>query len=102
MILSLIIARDVFRVEEEICNAIECHSTLKANAGKFDLILFVADKLSWDSKHNKEFIDEMMKGLDVSLEHAAFVYVKYLYKSKAEVLHPMTIEAFRYLEGICL
>jgi predicted HD superfamily hydrolase involved in NAD metabolism len=99
--ISKIIARGVFGIEEEICSAIECHSTLKANASKLDLVLFVADKLSWDSKHNKEFIEEMTEGLAVSLECAAFEYVKYLYKSQVKVMHPMTIEAFNYLEGIC-
>lgn len=98
--ISKMIARGVFGVEEEICNAIECHSTLKANAGKLDLVLFVADKLSWDSKHNKEFIEEMTEGLAISLECAAFAYVKYLHKSQVKVMHPMTIEAFNYLEGI--
>lgn len=99
--ISKIIARDIFRMEEEICNAIECHSTLKANAGKLDLTLFVADKISWDIKYNKEFIEDMMKGLDISLECAAFAYLKYLCNSNLEVQHPMTIEAFKYLEGIC-
>jgi predicted HD superfamily hydrolase involved in NAD metabolism len=98
--ISKIIARGVFGVEEEICNAIECHSTLKAYASKLDLTLFVADKLSWDSKHNKEFVEEMTEGLTVSLECAAFAYVKYLYRSQVKVMHPMTIEAFNYLEGI--
>lgn len=98
---SKIIAKGIFGVEEEICNAIECHSTLIANAGKLDLTLFVADKLSWDRKHNKKFIEEMMKGLDISLECAAFAYVKYLYNSEVEVIHPRTIEAFRHLEGLC-
>jgi predicted HD superfamily hydrolase involved in NAD metabolism len=99
--ISKIIAQDIFMVEEDICDAIECHSTLKANAGKLDLVLFVADKLSWDSIHNKDFIHEMMKALDVSLEYAAYTFTKHLYSRKDIVLHPRTIEAYSYLEGIC-
>jgi predicted HD superfamily hydrolase involved in NAD metabolism len=99
--ISKIIAKGVFEVDDEVCNAIACHSTLKANTEKLDLTLFVADKLSWDSKHNMEFIEEMLKGLEVSLEHAAFAFIKYLCKSQVEVMHPKTIEAFNYLEGIC-
>lgn len=99
--ISKIIAKGIFGVEEEICSAIECHSTLKANAAKLDLVLFVADKKSWDRKYNKDFIEEMLKGLELSLECAAFAYIKYLHKTQVETLHPRTIEAFRYLEGIC-
>lgn len=100
--ISKIIAKGVFNVGEEICNAIECHSTLKSNAGALDLVLFVADKKSWDNKYNKYFIGEMMKGLEVSLECAAFAYIKHLHENQVEVLHPMTIEAFKYLESICI
>jgi len=39
----------VARLGIEVLNAIECHSTLRENANKIDLILFIADKLSWDS-----------------------------------------------------
>ena len=99
--ISKVMAKDIFGVEEDICDAIECHSTLKANAGKLDLILFVSDKLSWESKYNENFIDAMMKGLDVSLECAAFAYVKYLCRSQVEVMHPRTIEAFDYLNNLC-
>jgi predicted HD superfamily hydrolase involved in NAD metabolism len=94
-------AQEVFGIEEDICNAIECHSTLRANAERLDLVLFAADKLSWDSIHNQDFIDEMMKKLEVSLEHAAFVYLNYTCGSKDVVLHPRTIEAYKYFEGIC-
>jgi predicted HD superfamily hydrolase involved in NAD metabolism len=100
--MSKIIAKGIFGVDDEICNSIACHSTLKANAEKLDLVLFVADKISWDSKYNKEFIGEMLKGLDISLECAAFAYIKYICKSQVEVIHPKTIEAFKYLEGICI
>jgi predicted HD superfamily hydrolase involved in NAD metabolism len=99
--ISSSIARGIFLVEEDICNAIECHSTLKANAGKLDLVLFVADKLSWDSIHNNDFIDEMTNGLDVSLECAAFIYLRYMCSHKDIVLHPRTMEAYNYLEDIC-
>ena len=99
--LSKIIASEVFQVDTDICNAIECHSTLKAHAGKLDLVLFVADKVSWDRIYNGEFIEEMTDGLEVSLERSAIVYLKYLCSGKAKVLHPWTIEAYDYLKDIC-
>ncbi len=99
--LSSTIASEVFQVDTDICNAIECHSTLKAHAGKLDLVLFVADKVSWDIIYNGEFIEEMLDGLEVSLERSAIAYLKYLCNGKAKVLHPWTIEAYSYLKGIC-
>jgi predicted HD superfamily hydrolase involved in NAD metabolism len=99
--ISKSIAGGIFGVREEICNAIECHSTLKANVDKLDLVLFVADKLSWDSIHNEEFIEEMMKGLEVSLECAALSYLRHMHSNKDVVLHPKTIEAYSYLATIC-
>lgn len=99
--LSKTIASEVFQVDTNICNAIECHSTLKAYAGKLDLVLLVADKVSWDRIYNGEFIEEMLDGLEVSLERSAIAYLKYLCSSQAKVLHPWTIEAYSYLKGIC-
>jgi len=99
--LSKVIASDVFHVDTDICNAIECHSTLKAYVDKLDLVLFVADKVSWDRIYNGEFIEEMLEGLKVSLECSAIAYLKYLCNGQDKVLHPWTIEAYSYLKGIC-
>lgn len=98
---SRVIASEVFHVDTDICNAIECHSTLKAYAGKLDLVLFVADKVSWDRVYNAEFIEEMLKGMETSLEYSAIAYLEYLCSGKAKILHPWTIEAYCYLKGIC-
>ena len=99
--LSRIIASNVFQVDTDICNAIECHSTLKAYASKLDMVLFIADKVSWDRIYNEGFIEEMLKGLNVSLECSAYEYLKYLFSGHAEVFHPWIIEAYSYLRDIC-
>lgn len=99
--LSKVIASDVFHVDADICNAIECHSTLKAYADKLDLVLFIADKISWDRIYNGEFIEEMQEGLKISLECSAIIYLKHLCNGQAKVLHPWTVEAYNYLKGIC-
>ncbi|SHI61351.1 HD domain-containing protein [Lutispora thermophila] len=45
--ISKVMAAELFSVEDkEALSAIECHSTLKANADIMDMILFVADKIS--------------------------------------------------------
>ncbi len=55
--LSRLIAKEVFKVEdEEVLNAISCHTTLRKNATKMDLILFIADKIEWDQKGTPPYI----------------------------------------------
>lgn len=47
--LSRVIAKEIFKIEdEEVLNAICCHTTLHKHATKMDLVLFIADKLEWD------------------------------------------------------
>ena len=99
--LSRVIASEVFKADADICNAIECHSTLKANASKLDLILFIADKVSWDRVYNGEFIEEMLEGLRVSLECSAIKFIEYICNGHAEIEHPRAIEAYSYLKSIC-
>lgn len=99
--LSRIIASEVFQVDTDICNAIECHSTLKAYAGKLDLVLFVADKTSWPRAYNEGFIEEMQEGLNVSLECSAIKFLEYILNGHAEVIHPRAIKSYNYLKDIC-
>ena len=55
--ISRMMASDMFGVKDiDILQAIECHSTLKDQAEEIDLILFIADKVSWDRIHNEDFI----------------------------------------------
>ncbi len=44
--ISKIIAKNFFNIDNEnILSAIECHSTLKSNPSKYDMALFIADKM---------------------------------------------------------
>lgn len=98
--LSKVIANQVFNINNNaILSAIECHSTLKHNASKEDMLLLIADKVSWDSKYNQRFIDAVNRGLDKSLEHGAFAYIKYLYEDRDNltIMHPWLIDAYNYL-----
>lgn len=95
--ISRIIARDVFHIDNpDILDAIECHTTLKANSSLMDLIVFVADKIEWDQPGKPPYLDELLPKLDVSLEQAAFVYIDYLWKQrdKLKVVHPWLIDAY--------
>ncbi|MBS4535320.1 bis(5'-nucleosyl)-tetraphosphatase (symmetrical) YqeK [Clostridium sp. D2Q-14] len=95
--LSAVMAYDIFGIEDvDILNVIKCHTTLKANADKLDLILFIADKLSWDSNDSKEILDGILNGLEESLGHSAFSYIEHLWNNRnnLKVLHPRTQDAY--------
>lgn len=98
--LSKVIAKEIFKADPEICSAVECHSSLKANASKLDLVLMIADKISWERPHNSDFIEQMLEGLNDSLECSAITYLEYLHSGNAEILHPWAIEAYEYLKGV--
>ncbi|ARJ22240.1 bis(5'-nucleosyl)-tetraphosphatase (symmetrical) YqeK [Bacillus sp. ISL-8] len=101
--LSRVIAKEVFKVEDkEVLNAICCHTTLRKHATKMDLVLFVADKLEWDQIGTPPYLINVKKALGNSLEHAAFVYISYLWERKdtLKVIHPWLEEAYWYLKEI--
>jgi predicted HD superfamily hydrolase involved in NAD metabolism len=101
--LSRVIAKEVFKVEDkEVLNAICCYTTLHKHATKMDLVLFIADKLEWDQIGTPSYLIEVKKGLEKSLEHAAFVYISYLWERKdtLKVIHPWLEEAYWYLKEI--
>ncbi len=77
--ISAVIANAVFGVEDpDVLSAIECHSTLRAKPSDHDLILFLADKLSWDQAGTPPFFDSVTRALNRSLAHAARVYIDYV------------------------
>ncbi|WP_241139101.1 bis(5'-nucleosyl)-tetraphosphatase (symmetrical) YqeK [Bacillus mycoides] len=101
--LSKVIAKEVFKVEDkEVLNAICCHTTLRKHATKMDLVLFIADKLEWDQIGTPPYLINVKKALGNSLEHAAFVYISYLWERKdtLKVIHPWLEEAYWYLKEI--
>ncbi|HZU86929.1 MAG TPA: bis(5'-nucleosyl)-tetraphosphatase (symmetrical) YqeK, partial [Anaerolineaceae bacterium] len=64
--LSLVLAQQEFGVNDEgVLSAIGCHTTLKAQFSKLDLVLFVADKLAWDQPGEAPFAPAMRAGLAV-------------------------------------
>ncbi|MGH1277734.1 bis(5'-nucleosyl)-tetraphosphatase (symmetrical) YqeK [Bacillus basilensis] len=101
--LSRVIAKEIFKVkDEEILNAICCHTTLRKHAKKMDLVLFVSDKIEWDQNGTPPFLVEVKNGLEKSLEHAAFAYISYLWERKdtLKVIHPWLEEAYWHLKEI--
>lgn len=101
--ISRVMAMDIWNIEdEEILSAINCHTTLKKNPCKMDLILFVADKLKWDQKGNPPYLHRVKEGLSVSLEKGAYEYIAYMMetKDKLKVVHPWLREAYEHLKNI--
>jgi predicted HD superfamily hydrolase involved in NAD metabolism len=100
--LSAVLAEQIFHVTDpRILSAISCHTTLKKGARPIDLILFVADKLQWDQTGTPPYLAAMQEGLEKSLKHGAFAFVKHLIGMKEElpVLHPWLVEAYEDLKG---
>lgn len=100
--LSAALAEEIFSISDKrILSAIGCHTTLKKDAAGLDLALFVADKLQWDQGGNPPYLAALKEGLDKSLKHAAFAFIKYNLDRRAELLmvHPWFEEAYEDLKA---
>ena len=76
--ISSVLAMEYYGVSDRhILSAIECHSTLKANASEYDMLLFLADKISWDQQGMPPFLDIIHKSLNTSLKAASLAYINY-------------------------
>ncbi|WP_236838644.1 bis(5'-nucleosyl)-tetraphosphatase (symmetrical) YqeK [Caldalkalibacillus salinus] len=95
--ISRVMAKEIFHINEElILDAISCHTTLRANSTTLDRVLFVADKIEWDQKGTPPYIEELKNQLNISLEHGAFSYIKYLWEQREslKVVHPWLADAY--------
>ena len=85
----------------DILSAVECHTTLKNCPGKYDMALFIADKLSWDREGVPPYFNEVEKALQISLESACMEYITYSLDN-GMILYPhrWLLEAKVHLERI--
>lgn len=82
------IAQDIFQVQDKrILSAIACHTTLKANPSPYDMVLFLADKITWDQEGIPPYLERIEKSLDISLEKACYEYIRYLFENH-QLLYP--------------
>lgn len=98
---SKIIAQEEYCItDSDILNAIECHTTLRKNANVYDKVVFIADKISWDSKGVPAY-DDLLKSKSVeSLNEACYLYIKYQFDNNLLVMaHQWLIEAFEELSN---
>ncbi|CAG7643650.1 hypothetical protein PAESOLCIP111_04518 [Paenibacillus solanacearum] len=99
--ISRAMAEHIFGVTDaSILDAVGCHTTLRAHSSLFDKVLFVADKIEWDQQGTPPYITELLAQLDVSLDHAAFAYIDYLWQRRdtLKVVHPWLREAHAELK----
>lgn len=101
--ISAIIAKKEFNVtDSHILSAIECHSTLKANASEYDILLFLSDKISWDQAETPPFLEILLNAIDISLEYAALTYIRFVIENNMILLPHMWLkEAKEWLEQRC-
>lgn len=100
--LSKAMAQDLFGVQDqEILAAVGCHTTLHKQATLLDRVLFVADKIEWDQVGEPPYLAEILEQLSLSLEHAAFAYIDYLWQQREHlrVVHPWLADAYYELRS---
>ena len=99
--ISRLIAEQIFSINDaEILSSIESHTTLKDKPSNIDMVVFIADKLSWDQDGIPPFFDCVSKAVKTSLERSCLEYINYCLDNNMFLIpHPMLIEAKGYLES---
>lgn len=95
--ISQSMARDLFNIKnDEILNAIGCHTTLRKNSTLLDKVLFVADKIEWDQNGIPPYIKEITESLEKSIGLASYSYIHYLWQKREtlRVIHPWLRDAY--------
>lgn len=100
--ISKLLACDFFHItDNKILSAIECHTTLKNNPTKYDMALFIADKLSWDKEGKPPYYNAVKVALQASLEKASLVYIDYIIENNMVLYpHQWLLNARDYLKSI--
>ncbi len=62
--------------DSAVLSAIACHTTLRANATPYDMVLFIADKLAWDQPGIPPYDKAVRYALAHSLEAACLAYME--------------------------
>lgn len=100
--ISKVMAEEVFNIRDVgVLEAISCHTTLRANATKMDMILFIADKLEWDQTGNPPYLQQIEEQLRKSLELGAFTFLKFQWDNKEnlKIIHPWLEAAYLDLKN---
>lgn len=95
--LSRAMAQQIFEVEDlEVLGAIECHTTLKSGASRFEKVVFIADKVAWDQPEEHSYLNEVRRLVDEGrLDDAVLAYLDQIWneRTKLKLVHSHLIEA---------
>ncbi|MDQ0062874.1 bis(5'-nucleosyl)-tetraphosphatase (symmetrical) YqeK [Paenibacillus harenae] len=95
--LSRAMAAPLFGIEdEEILNAIECHTTLKAQSTLLDKVLFISDKMAWELPGEHPYLQDIKdKVNNDQLIEGILIYLDHLWDNRAnmKLVHPWLIAA---------
>lgn len=94
--MAKVIAEERFGIHDpEILSAIECHTTLKKQAGPYDKVIFLADKIAWDQQGVPPYYDRVMEKLEESLDAACFEFIDYQFENNLLLMpHAWIKEAY--------
>ena len=100
--ISRILAEKQFGIHDpDILDAVECHTTLKKNAGLYDKVIFIADKISWDQEGLPPYYDTLKQLAKQSPDEACFFYISYQFDHNLLLMpHRWIREAFEDLKTI--
>ena len=98
--ISKLVAEKVFNIaDSEILSSIESHTTLRNEPCDVDMVVFIADKLSWDQDGIPPFYECVSTAINESLGKACLEYINFCLDNNMILIpHPMLIEAKAYLE----
>lgn len=94
------IAKKVFKFSDDMCEAIEAHTTAKENMSMLSKILYVADKTELGRKHEDYDIEYERKLSEENIDEALIFMIDEMMKvniRKRRLIHPDSILARNYL-----
>lgn len=97
--ISMALAPLLFGVnDQDVLDAVGCHTTLRAEASPTDKIVYLADKLSWVESDTRAIAAAARAALAVSLDEAIRVYLEGLWNDRLSlpVVHPWIAAAWRW------
>lgn len=99
--ISKIFAEERFGISDpDILSAVECHTTLKKNAGMYDKLIFIADKISWDQEGAPPYYDALKEKVVRSLDEACLFFIKYQFDNGLLLMpHTWLTEAYAELRN---
>lgn len=95
------VAKDIYRINDKnILNAIEYHTTARPNMSLIEKIVFISDKI--EPNRDYENVENLRKLADKDIDLAIIEFLEDSFefrKSRKEVAHELSYEAYYYLKN---